>query len=125
MAERWVRFTNLPFLEQTRARVTKTLIDGICPHDTSVILRINPENASGNPFSNNDNNNNGSSSNKLSRYYAHGIRNSFGISFDPISENLWDTENRENTYDEINLVKPGFNSGWRASYGTDFSKQYN
>jgi aldose sugar dehydrogenase len=117
MAERWVRFTNLPFLEQTRARVTKTLIDGICPHDTSVILRINPENASGNPFSNNDNNNNGSSSNKLSRYYAHGIRNSFGISFDPISENLWDTENGENTYDEINLVKPGFNSGWQQVMG--------
>jgi hypothetical protein len=79
MAERWVRFTNLPFLEQTRARATKTPIDWICPHDASVILRINPE--AGNPFSNNDNNNNnGSSSNKLSRYYAHGIRNSFGIS---------------------------------------------
>lgn len=29
MAERWVSFTNLPLLEQTRARVTKTLIDGI------------------------------------------------------------------------------------------------
>ena len=29
MAERWVGFTNLPLLEQTRARVTKTLMDGI------------------------------------------------------------------------------------------------
>jgi adenylate cyclase len=29
MAERWVGFTNLPLLEQARARVTKTLIDGI------------------------------------------------------------------------------------------------
>ncbi len=29
MAERWVNFTNLPIFEQTRARVTKTLIDGI------------------------------------------------------------------------------------------------
>jgi adenylate cyclase len=29
MAERWVGFTNLSLLEQTRARVTKTLIDGI------------------------------------------------------------------------------------------------
>ena len=86
------------------------------PHDTSVILRINPENgaaAPGNPFSNNDNN----ISNKLSKYYAYGIRNSFGISFDPISGNLWDTENGENTYDEINLVKPGFNSGWQQVMG--------
>jgi class 3 adenylate cyclase len=29
MAERWVEFSNLPFLEQIRARVTKTLIEGI------------------------------------------------------------------------------------------------
>jgi hypothetical protein len=29
MAERWVGFTNLPLLEQARARVTKTLMDGI------------------------------------------------------------------------------------------------
>ena len=29
MAERWVDFTNLSLLEQTRARVSKTLIDGI------------------------------------------------------------------------------------------------
>ncbi|MGA9843550.1 MAG: adenylate/guanylate cyclase domain-containing protein [Nitrososphaeraceae archaeon] len=29
MVERWLRFTNLPLLEQTRARVTKTLMDGM------------------------------------------------------------------------------------------------
>ena len=29
MAERWVDYTNLPLLEQTRARVTKTLMEGI------------------------------------------------------------------------------------------------
>jgi hypothetical protein len=29
MAERWVNSTNLPLFEQTRARVTKTVIDGI------------------------------------------------------------------------------------------------
>ena len=29
MAERWFNFTNLPLLEQARARITKTLIDGI------------------------------------------------------------------------------------------------
>jgi len=45
-------------------------------------------------------------------YYAYGIRNSFGINFDPISDNLWDTENGPNYGDEINLVKPGFNSGF-------------
>jgi len=29
MAERWVDYTNLPLLEQTLVRVTKTVIDGI------------------------------------------------------------------------------------------------
>lgn len=48
----------------------------------------------------------------LSLYYAMGIRNSFGMDFDPITSNLWDTENGPDTGDEINLVFPGFNSGW-------------
>jgi glucose/arabinose dehydrogenase len=39
-------------------------------------------------------------------------RNSFGIDFDPISGKLWDTENGFLFGDEINLVEPGFNSGW-------------
>jgi glucose/arabinose dehydrogenase len=48
----------------------------------------------------------------LNLYYAYGIRNSFGIGFDPVTGKLWDTENGEDKYDEINVVKPGFNSGW-------------
>ena len=48
----------------------------------------------------------------LNLYYAYGIRNSFGIDFDPISGKLWDTENGPDYGDEINLVEPGFNSGW-------------
>jgi glucose/arabinose dehydrogenase len=49
----------------------------------------------------------------LNRYYAYGIRNSFGMDFDPVTGDLWDTENGPAFGDEINLVKPGFNSGWR------------
>ena len=45
-------------------------------------------------------------------YYAYGIRNSFGIDFDPVTGNLWDTENGADSDDEINLVQSGFNSGW-------------
>jgi len=48
----------------------------------------------------------------LNLYYAYGIRNSFGIAFDPLTGNLWDTENGPHFGDEINLVQPGFNSGW-------------
>jgi aldose sugar dehydrogenase len=52
-----------------------------------------------------------------SLYYTYGIRNSFGIAFDPITGILWDTENGEDKYDEINLVKAGFNSGWFTVVG--------
>ncbi len=50
-------------------------------------------------------------------YYAYGVRNSFGIDFDPVTGNLWDTENGPTYGDEINLVKPGFNSGWSQVQG--------
>jgi glucose/arabinose dehydrogenase len=53
----------------------------------------------------------------LNLYYAYGIRNSFGMDFDPISGNLWDTENGYVCCDEINLVKQGFNSGWEMVQG--------
>ena len=53
----------------------------------------------------------------LSIYYAYGIKNSFGIAIDPLSNNLWDTENGPQFGDEINLVKPGFNSGWEKVQG--------
>ena len=53
----------------------------------------------------------------LSLYYAYGIRNSFGLAFDPVSGKLWDTENGPYYGDEINLVDPGFNSGWKKIQG--------
>jgi glucose/arabinose dehydrogenase/plastocyanin len=53
----------------------------------------------------------------LSYYFAYGVRNSFGIAFDPVSGKLWDTENGPNYGDEINLVEPGFNSGWSMIQG--------
>jgi glucose/arabinose dehydrogenase len=53
----------------------------------------------------------------LNLYYAYGIRNSFGIDFDPVSGKLWDTENGPDYGDEINLVQPGFNSGWQKIQG--------
>ncbi len=53
----------------------------------------------------------------LNLYYAMGIRNSFGMDFDPVTGNLWDTENGPTAGDEINLVYPGFNSGWSLIQG--------
>lgn len=53
----------------------------------------------------------------LKFYYAYGIRNSFGIDFDPVTGKLWDTENGPDYGDEINIVEPGFNSGWNKVQG--------
>ena len=53
----------------------------------------------------------------LNLYYAYGIRNSFGFDFDPMTGNIWDTENGPGNSDEINLVEPGFNSGWQEIQG--------
>ena len=59
----------------------------------------------------------------LSHYYAIGIRNSFGLAIDPITGNLWDTENGPESFDEINLVLPKFNSGWAVVMGPATKEQ--
>jgi aldose sugar dehydrogenase len=53
----------------------------------------------------------------IKKYYAYGIRNSFGMDFDPATGKLWDTENGPSYGDEINLIEPGFNSGWLEVQG--------
>jgi aldose sugar dehydrogenase len=91
--------------------------NGSLPDDTSVILRVNPDGspAQDNPFLNISRSN--SSYANLSKYYAYGIRNSFGMDFDPLTSNLWITENGPARFDEINIVQPGFNSGWKKIFG--------
>jgi aldose sugar dehydrogenase len=51
------------------------------------------------------------------KYYAYGLRNSFGMDFDPVTGKLWDTENGASYGDEINFIEPGFNSGWLRVQG--------
>jgi len=95
----------------------QNIVDGPQPDDTGVIFRVNPEDGSpapDNPFMSNE------EGLLLNKYYAYGIRNSFGIDFDPVTGNLWDTENGPQYGDEINLVKPGFNSGWKQVMGPIF-----
>jgi len=45
------------------------------------------------------------------KYFAVGVRNSFGLAFDPKSKRLWETENGDTLWDELNIVPAGFNSG--------------
>src|SRR5439155_6846210 len=48
----------------------------------------------------------------VQKVYAYGIRNSFGMAFDPISGALWEQENGDDSFDELNRVEPGMNGGW-------------
>ena len=91
----------------------QNFLDGPEPDDTGVIFKVNPNDGSAapnNPFANSGNS-------VLSRYYSYGIRNSFGLTIDPVTNMLWDTENGPSEYDEVNLVRPGFNSGWQTVMG--------
>ena len=83
---------------------------------TSGILRVTQD---GQPVGIDGNGNDGILGNSypLNLYYAYGIRNSFGFDFDPVTGNIWDTENGPGYGDEINLVEPGFNSGWSEITG--------
>ncbi len=88
----------------------QNIMRGNSPDGTSGILRVTQEGKSvhDGPF--------GSSVPNI-LYYAYGIRNSFGFDFDPVTGNLWDSENGGIDKDEINYVYPGFNSGWRKAMG--------
>jgi len=49
------------------------------------------------------------------RIYAFGIRNSFGMTFDPVTGSLWETENGPACNDEINWIRRGGNFAWGPS----------
>jgi glucose/arabinose dehydrogenase len=85
-------------------------VDGVEPDGRSGILRITQD---GRPVGIGILGN----THPLNLYYAYGIRNSFGFDFDPITGSIWDTENGPGNSDEINLVEPGFNSGWQEIQG--------
>jgi glucose/arabinose dehydrogenase len=56
-------------------------------------------------------------SSPLNLYYGYGLKDSFGMDFDPITGNLWDAEPGRIRDDEVNLIKPGFNGGFEAIQG--------
>jgi glucose/arabinose dehydrogenase len=99
--------------------------DGPAPDGTGGILAVDAE---GNPLPNpalvggdngdgDDDEESQEDIGMLPYYFAYGIRNGFGMAFDPVTGYIWDTENGPDWFDEINLVQPGFNSGWAAIQG--------
>lgn len=88
-------------------------------HLTGVILRLNPDGTApkDNPFYKVGAERGGQVGANLKKLYAYGLRNSFGMAFDPFSGDLWEQENGDDSFSEINRVERGFNSGWTQVMG--------
>lgn len=57
--------------------------------------------------------------------YTWGHRNEQGLTFDPVTGRLWETEHGPKGGDELNLIEPGRNYGWPLiTYGMDYSGAY-
>ncbi len=71
------------------------------------ILRVNPDGSapSDNPFFSNPNPN-------AQKVFSYGHRNSYGFTFHPQTNVLWESENGPSDNDEINRVVSGGNYGW-------------
>jgi aldose sugar dehydrogenase len=83
-------------------------------HLTGVILRLNDDGSSpaDNPFFGLGAGRMDEAGRNLQKIYAYGLRNSFGMAFDPKSGALWEQENGDDSFSELNLVDAGMNSGW-------------
>jgi aldose sugar dehydrogenase len=83
-------------------------------HLTGVILRLNDDGTTptDNPFFLAGALRGGEAGANLQKVFAYGIRNGFGMAFDPYSGQLWEAQNGDDTFTELNLVKAGANLGW-------------
>lgn len=99
--------------DQGRFHRTENNVNTTTVSETGVVLRMNPADgsaAAGNPFA---------ALPGWERIYAYGIRNCFGMNFDPVTNILWEAENGPGDYDEVNRVPAGMNGGWTVIHGPD------
>jgi aldose sugar dehydrogenase len=83
-------------------------------HLSGAILRLNDDGTTptDNPFFGAGFAIGGEVGENVRRIFAYGVRNSFGMAFDPRSGQLWDQQNADDAFDELNRVEPGMNGGW-------------
>ncbi|PYS01678.1 MAG: hypothetical protein DMG16_12030 [Acidobacteria bacterium] len=50
------------------------------------------------------------------KMFSYGRRNGFGLAFDPLTGFLWEAENGDDSFDEMNRITPGSNGGhaWQS-----------
>ncbi len=83
-------------------------------HLTGVILRLNTDGTApaDNPFFAAGASIGGEVGANIQKIYSYGHRNGFGMAFDPVGGSLWETENGDDSFSEINRAFPGMNGGW-------------
>ncbi len=83
-------------------------------HFSSAVVRLNDDGTApaDNPFYEYGASVGGEVGANLQKVYAYGLKNSFGLAFDPRTGHLWDAETGDDAFDEINRIEPGQNSGW-------------
>lgn len=88
-------------------------------HLTGVVLRLNDDGSTprDNPFHQFGASVRGEVGANIQKIFAYGIRNSFGMAVDPWTGELWQSENCDDAFDEINRIEPGHNGGWAQVMG--------
>lgn len=83
-------------------------------HLTGVVLRLNDDGTTpeDNPFFDLGAALGGEEGANIQRVFAYGIRNSFGLAVDPWTGQLWESENADDAFDEMNRIEAGHNGGW-------------
>jgi len=83
-------------------------------HLSGVILRLNTDGTApaDNPFFAAGAAMGGEVGANIQKVYSYGHRNGFGMAFDPFTGFLWETENADDAYSELNRIVPGMNGGW-------------
>ena len=83
-------------------------------HFSGMIVRLNDDGTtpSDNPFFAAGASMGGEAGANIQKIYSYGHRNAFGMAFDPYTGDLWETENADDAFSELNRVEPGMNGGW-------------
>ena len=108
---------NLPNGPYLTAPFTDDQYGGPAPdnaHLSGVILRLNTDGTApvDNPFFAVGAGMGGEVGANIQKIFSYGHRNGFGMAFDPFSGSLWETENADDAFSELNRVIPGMNGGW-------------
>ena len=102
-------FTSAPFVDDT--------FGGPEPdnaHFSGIIVRLNEDGTtpSDNPFFEVGARIGGEAGANIQKIYSYGHRNGFGMAFDPYTGDLWETENADDAFSEVNRIFAGMNGGW-------------